>query len=85
MPPASTPDPIERNLGPQPIARHMAKQGLKPADLVAVNPAGLTFKMVSRACKGRRLTRNTQTRVADAFNSAAGTTLSIRDLFTYKA
>ncbi len=76
---------IERNLGLQPIAAQMAERGLKPADLVAATPGCLTFKMVSRACKGRRLTHNTQTKVCTAFNRAAGTSLPVAALFTYEA
>ena len=78
-------DAIERNLGPQPIAVRMAERGLKPADLVIATPGCITFKMVARACKGRRLTRNTQQKVLTAFNRAAGTALAVPDLFTYEA
>ncbi len=77
--------PVERNLGPQPIAMKMAERGLKAADLVAATPGCITFKMVARACKGRRLTPNTQQKVLTAFNRAAGTALSAADLFTYEA
>jgi hypothetical protein len=78
-------NPIERNLGPQPIAAKMAERGLKAADLVATTPGCITFKMVARACKGRRLTRNTQQKVLTAYNRASGTTLAVADLFTYEA
>ncbi len=78
-------DRIERNLGVQPIALRMDECNLKPADLVAVDPARITFKMIARACKGRRLTRPVQARICDAFNRAADTALSVRDLFTYQA
>jgi hypothetical protein len=78
-------NPMERNLGPQPIAAKMAERGLKAADLVAATPGCVTFKMVSRACKGRRLTPNTQQKVLTAFNRAAGTSLPAADLFTYEA
>ena len=47
---------IERNLGPQPISGLLAELNLKPHDLVAASTQQLTHKMVSRACKGRRLT-----------------------------
>ena len=49
---------INRNLGEQPIAGLMHAQGLTPKDLVAASTQQITFKMVSRACKGRRLTLN---------------------------
>jgi hypothetical protein len=47
---------IERNLGEQPIARIMQDYNLKPHDLVAISSVEMTHKMVSRACKDRRLT-----------------------------
>ncbi|MCF7837379.1 MAG: hypothetical protein K9N49_02000 [Candidatus Marinimicrobia bacterium] len=78
-------DTLARNLGPQPLAKLLAERGLKPADLVAAVPVGLTFKMLARACKGRRLTRHAQTTVLTAFNRAAGTNLALRELFTYEA
>jgi hypothetical protein len=74
---------IERNLGPQPIGRLMAELNLKPHDLVAASTQQLTHKMVSRACKGRRLTLNTQTKILNALNTAARKNFSISDLFTY--
>jgi hypothetical protein len=74
---------IERNLGEQPIARIMRDHNLKPHDLVAVSPVGMTHKMVSRACKGRRLTLNTQSKVLAALNRATGKNCTLRDLFNY--
>jgi hypothetical protein len=76
-------DGIELNLGPQPIAGILAKLNLKPHDLVAASTQQLTHKMVSRACKGRRLTLNTQTKVLNALNAATGKNYSLRDLFNY--
>jgi hypothetical protein len=76
-------DGIELNLGPQPIAGIMAERNLKPHDLVAASTQQLTHKMVSRACKGRRLTINAQTKVLNALNTAAGQNYSLRDLFNY--
>ena len=74
---------IERNLGEQPIARIMREHNLKPHDLVAASSVEMTHKMVSRACKGRRLTLNTQSKVLAALNRATGKTYTLRDLFTY--
>jgi hypothetical protein len=74
---------IERDLGPQPIAAILAKHNLKPHDLVAASTQQLTHKMVSRACKGRRLTLNTQAKVLDALNLAAGKNYTLEDLFNY--
>ena len=74
---------IERDLGPQPIGRILAERNLKPHDLVAASTQQLTHKMVSRACKGRRLTLNTRTKILNALNLASGQNFSLRDLFNY--
>ena len=74
---------IERNLGEQPIARIMREHNLKPHDLVAASATPLTHKMVSRACKGRRLTLNTQSKLLAALNRATGQTYALGDLFNY--
>jgi hypothetical protein len=77
-------DGIERNLGEQPIARIMAEAGIKPHDLVTASKVQMTHKMVSRACKGRRLTTNTQTIVQNALQKVTGKTYRLADLFNYK-
>jgi len=74
---------IERNLGEQPIDRIMREHNLKPHDLVAISSVEMTHKMVSRACKGRRLTLNTQSKVLAALNRATGKNYSLSDLFNY--
>ncbi|HRZ37303.1 MAG TPA: hypothetical protein P5534_13185 [Candidatus Paceibacterota bacterium] len=74
---------IERNLGEQPIARIMREHNLKPHDLVTASPVEMTHKMVSRACKGRRRTANTQWKVLQALNRASGKNYSLTDLFNY--
>jgi len=74
---------IERNLGEQPIARIMRDHNRKPHDLVAASPVEMTHKMVARACKGRRLTLNTQSKVLAALNLATGKNYTLRDLFNY--
>lgn len=70
-------------MGEQPIARVMQELGLKPHDLVAASTEQITHKMVARACKGRRLTPNVQSKILNALNSASGRTFSMGDLFTY--
>lgn len=73
----------ERDLGEQPLARLMAELGLKAHDLVAASTEQITHKMVSRGCKGRRLTRNVQGKLLRAFNAASGNTRTLPELFTY--
>ena len=74
---------IERNLGEQHIARIMVEHGLKAQDLVAISTQQLTHKMVSRACKGRRLTPNVQSKIRDALNESTGKEYSMEELFNY--
>ena len=74
---------IERNLGEQPIARLMQEHVLKAHDLVTASTEQITHKMVARACKGRRLTLNTQSKVLRALNIATGKNFSLADLFNY--
>ena len=76
---------IDRNLGEQPIARIMAEQGLRPRDLVVASTEQITHKMVSRACKGRRLTPNVQCKIRNALSKAAGREYSVPELFNYSA
>ncbi len=76
---------VERNLGEQPIAAVMAAEGLRPHDVVAASPVPMTHKMVSRACKGRRLTLNTQTIVLNALQAATGKSYTLKELFNYDA
>lgn len=73
----------ERDLGEQPLARLMTERGLKPHDLVAASGEQLTHKMVSRACRGRRLTPRVQEKVLGALNRATGERFAREDLFTY--
>ena len=74
---------IEHDLGPQPLAAIMVELGLKSADLVGKSSEQLTFKMVARAVKGRRLTPNVKQKMLHALNTAAGKQFEMKDLFTY--
>jgi len=74
---------IERNLGEQPVARIMAERALESGDLVNSSTEHLTYKMVSRACKGRRLTPNVKSKICNALNKVTEGNYSAKDLFTY--
>jgi hypothetical protein len=74
---------VERDLGPQPLAQIMAQRDLKGHDLVQASTEQLTHKMVSRACKGRRLTPNVQGKVLRALNAATADHYTLTDLFNY--
>jgi len=74
---------VERNMGEQPIAKLMLDNGLKAHNLVAVSTEQITHKMVSRACKGRRLTPNVQSKILNALAKSTGKQYSMKELFTY--
>ncbi|MCX5710102.1 MAG: hypothetical protein NT088_05200 [Candidatus Omnitrophica bacterium] len=74
---------IENNLGLQPISGLMTEHGLKPSDLVRNSTEQLTYKMVSRAVKGRRLTPSIRRKMLNALNKAAGKEYEFKDLFNY--
>jgi hypothetical protein len=74
---------MEHDYGSQPIAAIIEKRKLKPNDLVAASTEQLTHKMVSRACKGRRLSRRVQLKILKALNTATEQEYKLKDLFTY--
>ena len=74
---------IERNMGEQPIAKITAELELSRHDLVAHSTEQITHKMVARAAKGRRLTRNVQSKIRNALNKASGKTYAMGELFNY--
>jgi hypothetical protein len=74
---------ISLDLGEQPICRIIAGLGLKPHDLVSASTEQITHKMLSRGCKGRRLTRNVQEKIMRALNTSSGNNYILSDLFNY--
>lgn len=80
----TTPDSTERDMGPQPLDALMAERGLDNHALVAASPAHLTHKQVQRARKGRRLTKNMQAKVLEAFQKATGSGATVAALFNYR-
>ncbi len=74
---------IERNLGEQPIARIMKNSNLRARDLVAASIEHITHKMVARACKGRRLTPNVQSKILNALNKVLDKEYQLSELFNY--
>jgi hypothetical protein len=61
----------------------MEAHGLRAHDLVKASTQQITHKMVSRACKGRRLTPNTKAKILSALNGATSRNYSPGELFTY--
>jgi len=74
---------MERDLGEQPITHILEENNLKACDLVKASTENITFKMVSRACKGRRLTPHVQEKICHALNNASGKTYKLKQMFTY--
>jgi hypothetical protein len=77
------PADLERNLGEQPLAAILVEHNYKSSDLVSASSMQLTHKMVSRACRGRRLTSNTKNKIYQAINALVGTPLAMDDIFNY--
>lgn len=71
------------NLGEQPLAHIMAEHGLRRHDLVAHSTDPITFKMVARACKGRRLTSHAKLKILDTLNKASNHAYVMKDIFNY--
>lgn len=83
-------EPVERNLGIQPLDAILTGLGLGNHALVAASPQPLTHKAVQRARKGRRLTPHMQRRIAEALLRAAASAgrapespWTPRELFSY--
>ena len=74
--------PIER--GVQPLDALMGRLGLSNTDLVASSTEQLSFKMVQKGRKGRRLTPNIRSKILAALqNARPGEELAMKDLFNY--
>lgn len=76
-------EPIDRNLGEQPLAALLTEHNLRSQDLVATEPTRITHKMIGRASKGRRLTPHSQKLVLKALNTATGKSYALPELFNY--
>lgn len=69
---------------PQPLDTLMNQHGVSNADLVKALPQQLSFKMVRKGRKGRRLTPNIQDKILNAFIKVKPELkLCRRDLFPY--
>lgn len=74
----------ENNLGPQPVDDLMTRLGIANADLVKASTEQLTFKMVQKARKGRRLTTNAKNKILDAIQTLnPDQKFKFTDLFNY--
>ena len=75
---------IPTDLGVQPLDALMGRLGLANADLVSASTEQLSFKMVQKGRKGRRLTPNIQHKILAALQRARPEeTFNQKDLFNY--
>jgi hypothetical protein len=74
---------MERDLGEKPIKQIIEQYALKNSDLISASTENITYKMLSRACKGRRLTPHVQQKICNSLNNATGKVFLINDLFNY--
>ena len=74
---------MEHNLGEQPITLILSELNLGSKELVSASTDSITFKIINRACKGRRLTPRIQTKICNALNNCCDKEFSIKDLFNY--
>ena len=76
---------MENENTPQPLDALMTRFGISNADLVQASTEQLSFKMVQKGRKGRRLTPNIQEKILNALLAAKpGLHLRRRDLFRYE-
>ena len=73
----------ELNLGPQPIAKILEQKELKPHDLVEASTEQITHKMVTRACKGRKLSPKVKLKIQKSLNNITEKQYSLKELFNY--
>ena len=74
----------ENDFGVQPLDAMMTKLGLSNLDLVSASTEQLSFKMIQRGRKGRRLTLNAQKKICEALKKAKpGANYELSDLFQY--
>ncbi|MCB9757544.1 MAG: hypothetical protein H6753_03860 [Candidatus Omnitrophica bacterium] len=73
-----------RNFGEQPLAALMTRLGVTAAMLVAGSANQLTFKMIAKGCKGRKLTAKAQYKILAALHALRPQeVLTLKDLFNY--
>ena len=57
---------IKRDLGEQPIVKIISEKNLKSRDIVNASTEQVTYKMISRAVKGRRLSPKVKDKILRA-------------------
>lgn len=70
--------------GEQPLDALMLQHELTNKDLASRSETQLTFKVIKKARKGRRLTRRTQEKVLSALNACLTDPVPFSAVFNYK-
>ena len=71
-------------MGAQPLDHILTELKLQNKDLVLHSKEQLTFKVVAKARRGRRLTHKSQVKILAALNQAqTGKRFELKDLFNY--
>ena len=76
-------DELEKNLGEQPLKAILEEKKLSTKDLLSASRVPMTFKLVARACKGRRLTTRSKKVVLEALQLATDHVYKMTDIFNY--
>jgi len=75
---------VKAELGIQPLNGIMARLGISNADLVKASTEQLSFKMVQKGRKGRRLTPNIQHKILNALRALKPEEkFTIKEIFSY--
>lgn len=75
---------ITRDMGPQALGTILEQLDLSNNDLVAASTDQLTHKQVQKAIKGRRVSKNIQTKILKALGAAKpNCEYASGDLFNY--
>lgn len=74
---------MQRDLNQQPIVSILVENKLTNCDLITASTENITYKMLSRAAKGRRLNPHIQIKICRALNKASNKIFTVKDLFNY--
>ena len=81
----NSPEPDEMDKGVQPLDRILRELLLKDEDLVNKSTDNLTFRMMAKGRKGRRIKARNQLRILRALNDCSPEKKFIHeDIFNYK-
>ncbi len=74
---------LELDLGEQPLKKILEENKLSAKDLLSASRTPMTYKLVARAIKGRRLTNHSKKTVLEALQQATDHIYRMKDIFNY--